>query len=425
MKRHFLLSCILLVNSFVAPAQSIRLIAKSDSSFYSGSYVFGGSTHYGYSFGRALLNAESGDRTGIWGENLQWAPDEELFMSMGINSIRYTYQYDNDGRLTRSYGAGWNGTAWDTGGVTTYHYSNSIWDTTYVDEWIGVGQPLEPMSREIRTYGPDGLLTTELQLWDNVMNAYENDRMVTNTYTAGKLTEVLTTIWDGTAYTPYSLAEYTYSGDNMDTASNAYYSGGWIYTSRGIYIYDGNNDVVVTEIQGWQNNVWETTLRWHMDYDNDHNMLSRLEETLTNGVWENTIALQCTYTSANLIETQAELPWNATSGSFIPQQGSGKIRYYYEEFDPAGVQNNVRHQSALKVYPNPASNTININLNTAQTTPFAITIFDATGKSVRHWNEAPTTFYQKQVDVSNLPSGNYFLRIDNRPQESVQFTIMK
>lgn len=424
MKRLFLFSCALICASFFTSAQSVRLVAKTDSSFYSGAYVFIDSTHYGYSFGRSLLNNESAERIGVWSENLKWAPDEELFMQ-GSNSIRYSYQYDGDGLLTHTYGAGWNGVAWDTGSLSTHHYSNGVWDTSYVHEWVDGMGTTTPMSREIRTFGPDGLLTMELQLWNDTINGYENESKMTNTYTAGKLTEVYTTWWNGTSYMPYAIAEYSYNGDNMDTATNRYYNGGWINSSRSVYTYDVNNDVVLEEIQAFQNNTWVTTLKWHSTYDGDHNKLTQWEEVLTGGVWINTMMFQYTYTNTNLLETATTTEWDDVTAQFIPKQGTGKVVYYYEEFDPSGLSNTVKNNTTLQVFPNPATNNISIRSSTAHSAPFSITIFDATGRSVKHWNEPPSTFYQKQVDVSSLPSGSYFLRISDRPQEAVQFTIMK
>jgi hypothetical protein len=425
MKKYLLLVFVLLL-TIDSTAQSVRLIAKSDSGFYSGSYHFQDSTHYAYSFSRDLLHAESAERPGLSPENLIWAPDEELFMAMGVNSILHQHEYDGDARIIRSYGAGWNGVAWDTGSVTIYHYTNGLCDTTYVYEWLGVGQPLKPMSREIRTYVVFGISTIELQLWNSNINVYENEKKETyQYYVTGKLSEIYTAIWDGSSYALYAYTDYHYNGDNVDTVTNAFYSGGWIFSTREAYAYDVNNDVTLTVMQSWQNNTWASTHRQHMTYDGQHNMLTLMEEEWTGNAWKNSFLENCTYTSANYIETRTKLPWDSLSAQFAPQQGSPKAVYYYETFDPASLGIATKHSNSLQVYPNPASGAINISLLSNQSKPFSLTIYDATGKAVKHWNEAPTTFYQKQVDVSGLPSGNYFLRIDNQPEEMVKFTIMQ
>lgn len=85
------------------------------------------------------------------------------------------------------------------------------------------------------------------------------------------------------------------------------------------------------------------------------------------------------------------------------------------------IYNNV---SALKLYPVPANNTLNVSL-AAPSNNTHIEMFDMLGKKLIEQNIADGVS-QTALDVSAYPAGNYFVRIiGNKAQQTVKFTINK
>jgi hypothetical protein len=68
------------------------------------------------------------------------------------------------------------------------------------------------------------------------------------------------------------------------------------------------------------------------------------------------------------------------------------------------------------VYPNPFQSTINIKSGEGKTeSPFLIT--DQTGKSV---SSGSVNADKTQIDLGNIPAGNYFLNIGASPRNSTK-----
>ena len=80
-----------------------------------------------------------------------------------------------------------------------------------------------------------------------------------------------------------------------------------------------------------------------------------------------------------------------------------------------GLTDNYDVLNNVKVYPNPAQNYLNIQLN--QTTPFAIQIIDISGKILYQSN---LTSEQTTVNISNYKKGLYFIKITTNKQTLIK-----
>ena len=78
---------------------------------------------------------------------------------------------------------------------------------------------------------------------------------------------------------------------------------------------------------------------------------------------------------------------------------------YYADVENAVLSNNDFETREFSIYPNP-TNTGSVNITSVNATPIAVTIFDILGKQVK--NE---TISNNRLDVSNLKSGIYLLRL--------------
>jgi chitinase len=83
-------------------------------------------------------------------------------------------------------------------------------------------------------------------------------------------------------------------------------------------------------------------------------------------------------------------------------------------FTTAALKNDVVNASTLKVYPNPASNLLNIETENQITLP--IIILNVTGQMVYKTDVTGN----KQIDISNFEKGMYFIRINNTTSKFIK-----
>ena len=77
------------------------------------------------------------------------------------------------------------------------------------------------------------------------------------------------------------------------------------------------------------------------------------------------------------------------------------------------INNTGGSNSFLNVYPNPADKNLWVELQFMETGTADIFVFDNTGKKIENFNSKINVsgFVNKQLDISALPAGNYFLSI--------------
>ena len=65
------------------------------------------------------------------------------------------------------------------------------------------------------------------------------------------------------------------------------------------------------------------------------------------------------------------------------------------------------------LYPNPTNNTVTINLDLSEDTQINATVYDQNGKEIKtiSYGLLGTGLQSITVDVSNLSTGTYFLRL--------------
>lgn len=96
-------------------------------------------------------------------------------------------------------------------------------------------------------------------------------------------------------------------------------------------------------------------------------------------------------------------------------------------FSPTGVME-VNPQMEYSIYPNPASNLINLKYNLLEASDIVISIMDAGGKTIirKDFGRQVLGEYKSEIDISELSSGNYFLNIQiNNKSNNNQFVVYK
>lgn len=149
---------------------------------------------------------------------------------------------------------------------------------------------------------------------------------------------------------------------------------------------------------------------------------------------------EITYTTA--ANSGSNYAWIATGGTITSGQGSNLVTVLWDntgtgtvsvtetsDVNCAGISPmlivavnectgiSITEDDALSLYPNPASDQLNIELNAEFKTLADISIYNNLGQKVQHYSNAKGSKTQTlKIDISNLKPGVYTLRIENENQ---------
>jgi hypothetical protein len=187
------------------------------------------------------------------------------------------------------------------------------------------------------------------------------------------------------------LMQYPFSFS--DTYTDTYFSA---YNLAELLTHERGNITVTAD-------AWGSVTTPEDTYSNTLRVKS--ERVYTDSVWMSGIFLYVnTY-------TQTDYEWyTATSHTpviSISNTGDGSSVTY--RTDGVGIGEDQAHQSQINIYPNPATNKINVKLPKGTNTDMYIYIFDLQGKQVAQLKKTGND--QFSADISALASGEYVIPI--------------
>lgn len=242
----------------------------------------------------------------------------------------------------------------------------------------------------------------------------------------------------------YLMLEVHYVWDDASSSWNYPTKKEYVYDINGNLIqktiYNSNNDITI-RIKYFYNSdnliVHDTSLlgnnliyyySTHYNYDNFKNLTSLLKQRYDTSAaqWNNNLEVeygydtQKNYSDAIMPENYSQffnsinvvsLPeqfllkaWNSDSTDWINYY---RFRYTYKTIVTS--VGNISNSQQITLYPNPASNVININLPEEQSA--FVSVYDANGRVVR-----TTKLVTGQVSVKSLPTGTYFVVVHGKNQ---------
>lgn len=385
---------------------NMRMIAKSYAMYKDGGFVAVDSTTYQYAVGRGSLpNAEEINKddhvlfdmsikykfnSSIWGyENEQRR--QQTFVNNKVkllvyekwnaantnwkNEERYTFTYDNNGKMQASLLEQWYGSLWTNGLNSTLNYDQNnnvvlMNSTTYnVDFVYDVN---------------NNLVTVQDKIWVQGAGWANNERK-----------------------------SYSYSGkDVVGYALEKWINGSWVFMKSWQYKYDANNNVIQTIEYEWNGNGWTEVLQRDCIFDVDNN---KLEEKVS--LWNvnsKTFVPHKKEVRAFKLKSVPEVvttyTWNGQG--WIHTSGDIVVKYYYELYYPAGV-NSIAQSANLTVYPVPANDYVNLGISLEEPTTISVSVIDMTGRVVYEKTEQASGNYSSNIPVYNLPAGNYGIKVSD------------
>lgn len=347
-----------------------------------------------------------------------------------------TYTYNNNGQLVCKIDSMTAGGTLSGGSMDSMVYNNNGQLITHIRTGISGGVWIN-LDRYDYTYSGTNLTEIAFAQWINGINAYRMSNKTKNFYTAGNLdsTYKYTYYYGNPGTIRLSRNYHYYSGTRLDSIIQHYYKDTTtIKYEKSKQTFKYNVNQLVTE----------------------HNQLTW--DTVGNK-WTNNIREVRSYNSTNSIDTSVELLWNTNTNSFmnrlrnlyyhdanhfftykiLQNHVSGKWghdisgalsdsvhMYHYDTIiAPTAI---VKTQSpiikSVKLFPNPATSFINIDLGTNNKAPQKIAIYDMRGSLQMQIVQKHNGVVQ--IPVAGLDNGNYLLIVSGEgSQASTQFTLLK
>jgi hypothetical protein len=387
--------------------------------------------------------------------------DSILFV-MDSYFYKEIFTYNSNGSLLADLWQYYNNEAWFNALIFTYtydEYGNRLTRLRQVPvddtNWIS-------SSLFTHTYGVNNNEQSILyQTWKD--NAWLNDSFITYTYDANdnKQTEK-TQKWEDNLWTNYRLNSYSYdnNGNCLTYLVQHWQNNAWGNSSMHDYTFDGSGNLTTDLDKGWNDNNWENMWIYNYTYDNNGNKLRLFEERWINGEWVNLLIYTYTYDQNNnrtieLNQRWANNEWtnytkkefafngkvvNATAlewkDSYWDESSENQdlevilggynlyiiwartAEFYYS--DITGVESNELdlYNFPLDCYPNPALNKINIKVDIDQYSSNTILgLYNQYGQKIKSIYIEPSQIWTNiSFSLEELPSGIYFIRLDNGMQ---------
>ena len=182
--------------------------------------------------------------------------------------------------------------------------------------------------------------------------------------------------------------------------------------------WNGGYDYIL-EFWNFITNEYELALRQTAKYDADNNLTDKgvFDWSPGTAMWDtsNYEKINYIYNGINLIESVSR---NRQGFGTTLSNSTRSVYSNHQTFNlPTQITEQKTTQNQLKIYPNPAKNSINVEVKNA----VSIEIADVLGKIVLSKN----TSTDNQIDVSSLEQGVYFVKIINLKNETFVEKFMK
>ncbi|MEI8204256.1 MAG: T9SS type A sorting domain-containing protein [Bacteroidota bacterium] len=393
----------------------------------------------------------------IW-QNNSWMKNE-----------RHVYAYDDRGNVHFDLDEFWFNETWNYHSLYTYVYNGSrnnltcLWEFWQANKW-------ELLARENHTYNSSGSLLTVLFETKDTNNTWIP--MLKNTYSYNEQGKILTYQYEEYISMVFVIQEidtYTYdfkgsmlsslkdkyngSIDNntlISSSRNTYtndvngnilidltegweWNGIWKISGRSSYVYDGNNNLLTEITENINANTWYITARDTYTYDSKGNILSQTTEKLNNGSLVNNLRVTYSYdgnsnSTKGKCESWINDSWQACSNGIAVFSQKIKIFEFYHpiiyryQASFRSFNSGLSNPLTLTIYPNPASDKVNLYIDNINLTDLTLNIYNIVGELI---TSNPIIQNQFQINVENLSRGMYIIEAKSKDWSKKQKLIIQ
>lgn len=412
-----LIPVILLALPTASMAQSAQhLSSEAHYRFSTGGYTLVDSAHYTYP---AMYKPAY--QANIPGWNYGLKATYEVNGSGITAKNKLTQTTDAAGRVTEVLNEYNFGNGWQESSKYFYTYDASG-NITERESWSpsGPNGPLKMYWKETYAFNTANQLTEVINYrWDNMVvpQQYTAQTRTTYTYNGTQLTTILEERNNNGSWEPTTRNNYTYPTPTIVEMIVERYNplnSSWTPSVMNTETLDANGNVIhnLTAIYAGSGN-WENDHEYHYTYDAANNMLTNEVKDWDNGILEPSVLYAYTYNSDNHKTSYVLKEWDGSA--YVPANGNDSIRYHYAF--PTGIATAAKSKNDVQIYPVPASNSITIRFANDDNAAHTATLLNATGQVVKHTQLAGN---MAQVDVQDVPAGNYILQVHNGASVATQ-----
>jgi len=324
--------------------------------------------------------------------------------------------------------------------ISVYRLNNELGQTLeyFAREWDNTSQEFISGNKEVYTYDQNNFLIERKEIdfdWDS--QTWQDWK--TTTYTNNDFGNCIQQVEVFATGTNYLQIFFTYNDDNQlineleqdwyyawedySRTNYSYYDNGllkeeiferfyddWENVTKNTYVYNENNLLVTLESHAYDE-VYDTSLLYEYTYNENGDETTFFLSEWTSDSWTEIYKVYDSY-DENFNQTEYY------SESRDPDNGNWiyflKEEYIWNTYEVADVED---FRSSIKIYPNPASQKIFVDYKSDKNT--AIEIFTMSGSKIK---ESTNT---KEIDVSDLQSGIYFIKISNQDFNFTEKIIIK
>ncbi|MBK7764301.1 MAG: T9SS type A sorting domain-containing protein [Bacteroidetes bacterium] len=308
----------------------------------------------------------------------------------------------------------------------TYVYDGMGRKTEQLDssDFSGSGTP--DISKYLFTLNASNKVTfLEYKIWDNGLMTWVSDYKDSIFYNANNdISLIKSYTYNGSGWDADYLITINYTGANK--ISNILYqfwdsgSSTWLNEDKTEFTYNGSNQMMVTKYLTWDAGAWMNNSLDSMYYGAGNYPVKRViyEWKTSSLAWEAVSRNDYTYNSLDQITQDMAYFWNTSLNSLSLDKITD---YHYASYTPQAVQESANIQSQVKVYPIPAQNKLNVNINRTESKSSILSICDVSGKILSTYTLPNTTSVQQELNITDLAAGIYLLTITGEENYTTRF----
>jgi hypothetical protein len=405
-----------------------RLAAKSYYKYLNGQFTAVDSFRYTYSNGRGGSPEELdlNDDGVMFDESIRYT----FNAGTAINNMKRVQMYGVDNRVEMLYYKPWE--------TPLQNWQDSI---RYVYKYNGQSNRIMSASLQIASqvdpnnpwpYGNNILYSNTYSNSGYILGIYGVTQNIFFAYDAGNnliCREVaVSNSWHSSSKDSFL---YDASGRVSYTVHQVYDVGSadWVNDTRTTYTY--NTAAVVPDysvFEQWDaaNASWQKKEKHLFTYDVAGNKLSDVKQIWSQAGYTNASRIDWTYNYNSQITYMATKTWNNTTGAWISMSGDYQRFFYYETYFPTSIKDLSDVVVNMNLFPSPAQDAVHFSIDWRTPQAFSMSVTDMQGRTMQQWSEQATNTYERTLDVSQWPSGNYLLTVaGTKGQATKRFVVAR
>jgi hypothetical protein len=387
-----------------------RLRAKTFTTYSSNAFVPVDSTIYVFSNGRGgytSMKDPNNDESVYFDNSVTYLFDRSV--GAYTNRLKRKQEYNENNKVTMLSYTAWKELAgiWRDSAKYVYSYDKNTSKLLTSSLEIWAGGSWSPHIISTLQYNSNNLTTLNSSTYNAVFSYDVNNNLV----------GVEDEQWSQSAgWQKNEKKLYVYSGDKVVTYTIQKWNlqnNDWQNAVSYDYAYNGGDKPAESVMKIWNGSIWVASEKSIYSYDKNGNKLEEIKQVWNTSTssFNNTLHEVWEYNSNNLPVSITTSRWNESTSAWVNADQDYQIRFYYEIYWPTSVKSVASVESNMKCYPLPANDNLTIDVNLSSASKCSIVMMDVKGHIVRQWEESYTNHINKSVNVADLNTGNYFVKV--------------